>query len=52
MIYMISTISTTGSALKYSIKKIINNYNIIKRIKPSKNVVIGFGITKKKLFQI
>ena len=25
MIYMISTISTTGSALKYSIKKIINN---------------------------
>ena len=49
MIYMISTISTTGSALKYSIKKIINNYNIIKRIKPSKNVVIGFGITEKTI---
>jgi len=29
MIYMISTISTTGSALKYSIKRIIKNYNVI-----------------------
>ena len=45
MIYMISTISTTGSALKYSIKRIIKNYNVIKKIKPSKNDVIGFGIT-------
>ena len=33
MIYMISTISTTGSALKYSIKRIIKNYNVIKKIK-------------------
>ena len=49
MIYMISTISTTGSALKYSTKKIIQNYNIIKRIKPSKNVAIGFGITEKTI---
>ena len=33
MIYMISSISTTGSALKYSIKRIIKNYNVIKKIK-------------------
>ena len=49
MIYMISTISTTGSALKYSIKRIIRNYNVIKKINPSKNVVIGFGITEKTI---
>ena len=49
MIYMISTISTTGSTLKYSIKKIIKNYNVIKKINPSKNVVIGFGITEKTI---
>ncbi len=49
MIYMISSISTTGSALKYSIKRIIKNYNVIKKIKPSKNVVIGFGITEKTI---
>ncbi len=49
MIYMISTISTTGSAFKYSIKRIIKNYNVIKKIKPSKNVVIGFGITEKTI---
>ena len=49
MIYMISTISTTGSAFKYSIKRIIENYNVIKKIKPSKNVVIGFGITEKTI---
>ena len=36
MIYMISTISTTGSALKYSIKRIIKNYNVIKKIQPKK----------------
>ena len=49
MIYMISTISTTGSALKYSIKRIIKNYNVIKKIKPSKNVVIGLVLPKKLL---
>ena len=49
MIYMISSISTTGSALKYSIKRIVKNYNVIKKIKPSKNVVIGFGITEKTI---
>ena len=25
------------------------NYNVIKKIKPSKNVVIGFGITEKSI---
>ncbi len=50
MIYMISTISTTGSALKYSIKRIIKNYNVIKKIKPSKNVVIGFWYYRKNYF--
>ena len=49
MIYMISSISTTGSTLKYSAKKIMKNYNIVKRINPSKNVVIGFGITEKTI---
>ena len=48
MIYMISSISTTGSTLKYSAKKIMKNYNK-KRINPSKNVVIGFGITEKTI---
>ena len=49
MIYMISSISTTGSTLKYSAKKIMKNYDIVKRINPSKNVVIGFGITEKTI---
>ncbi len=49
MIYMISTISTTGSALKYSTKEIIRNYRVIKKINPSKDVVIGFGITDKTI---
>ena len=49
MIYMISSISTTGSTLKYSTKKIMKNYDIVKRINPSKNVVIGFGITEKTI---
>ena len=49
MIYMISMISTTGSALKVTTKKIIKNYEIIKKINPSKNVAIGFGITEKTI---
>ena len=36
---------TTGSKLKVSPKKILENYNKIKRINPKKNLVIGFGIT-------
>ena len=27
----------------------MKNYNIVKRINPSKNVVIGFGITEKTI---
>ena len=49
MIYMISMISTTGSALKVTTKKIMKNYNVIKRLNPKKNVAIGFGITEKTI---
>ena len=49
MIYMISMISTTGSVLKITTKKIMKNYEIIKKINPSKNVAIGFGITEKTI---
>jgi len=49
MIYMISMISTTGSALKVTTKKIMKNYETIKKINPSKNVAIGFGITEKTI---
>jgi tryptophan synthase alpha chain len=38
-------LSTTGGKLKVSPKKILKNYNKIKRISKSKNLVIGFGIT-------
>ena len=49
MIYYISMLSTTGGKLKVSPKKILENYNKIKRINKSKNLVIGFGITKKTI---
>ena len=49
MIYMISMISTTGSALKVTTKKIMKNYEVIKKINPFKNVAIGFGITEKTI---
>ncbi len=49
MIYYISMLSTTGGKLKVSPKKILQNYNMIKRIDPKKNVVIGFGITDKTI---
>ena len=42
-------ISTTGSALKVTTRKIMDNYKIVKKISPSKNVVIGFGITEKTI---
>ena len=44
--YLISMLSTTGGKLKVSPKKILENYYKIKRINKSKNMVIGFGITK------
>ena len=49
MIYYISMLSTTGGKLKVSPKKIIQNYNLVKRINPKKNLVIGFGITNKTI---
>ena len=49
MIYYISMLSTTGGKLKVSPKKILQNYNKIKRINPNKNLVIGFGITEKSI---
>ena len=49
MNYLISILGTTGSKLKVSSKKILENYNKIKRINPKKNLVIGFGITDKNI---
>ena len=49
MIYYISMLSTTGGKLKVSPKKILKNYNLIKRVDPKKNLVIGFGITDKTI---
>ena len=45
MAYYISMLSTTGGKLKVSPKKILENYNKIKKINKYKNIVIGFGIT-------
>jgi len=45
MIYYISMLSTTGGKLKVSSQEILRNYNRIKKINKSKNLVIGFGIT-------
>ena len=52
MIYYISMLSTTGGKLKVSPKKILENYNNIKKINPKKNLVIGFGITDKTIFSL
>ena len=49
MIYYISMLSTTGGRLKVSPKEILKNYNKIKKINKSKNLVIGFGITLKTI---
>ena len=49
MIYYISMLSTTGGKLKVSSKKILINYNKIKKINYKKNLVIGFGITTKTI---
>ena len=49
MVYYISMLSTTGGKLKISPKKILENYNKIKNINRSKNIVIGFGITIKTI---
>ena len=49
MVYYISMLSTTGGKLKVSPKKILLNYKKIKKLNNSKNIVIGFGITKKTI---
>ena len=49
MVYYISMLSTTGGKLKVSPAKILSNYKKIKKIKPNKNCVIGFGITEKTI---
>jgi tryptophan synthase alpha chain len=51
MMYFISTLSTTGGKLKTLPKEILKNYNKIKKINKSKNLVIGFGITSKNISQ-
>jgi len=52
MIYYISMLSTTGGKLKISPKQILKNYHKIKKIKPRKNYVIGFGITDKTIAKL
>ena len=49
MLYLISMLSTTGGKLKVSPKTILKNYNKVKKINKSKNLVIGFGITSKNI---
>jgi len=49
MVYYISMLSTTGGKLKVSPKIILKNYSKIKKLIPKQNVVIGFGITEKRL---
>ena len=49
MCYYISMLSTTGGKLKVSPKKILKNYNKIKKLNKAKNIVIGFGITEKTI---
>ena len=49
MVYYISMLSTTGGKLKVRPSKILSNYKKIKKIKPNKNCVIGFGITEKTI---
>ena len=49
MCYYISMLSTTGGKLKVSPRSILKSYNKIKKINRSKNLVIGFGITKKTI---
>ena len=52
MIYYISMLSTTGGELKVSPKEILKNYKKIKKINQKKNIVIGFGITKKTIHSL
>ena len=47
MIYYISMLGVTGSALKNSPEDIQKKYMEIKKLCPNKRIVIGFGITKE-----
>ncbi len=49
MIYYISMLSTTGGKLKVKPEIILYNFKKIKKIDPTKNCVIGFGITEKSI---
>ncbi len=49
MLYYISMLSTTGGKLKVAPKVILKNYERIKKINKTKNIVIGFGITDKTI---
>ena len=49
MCYYISMLGTTGSKLKNTPKKILFSYKKIKKLNKFKNIVIGFGITKKTI---
>jgi len=49
MLYYISMLSTTGGRLKVSPKKILINYNRIKKINPKKKYSYRFGITEKTI---
>jgi len=51
MLYYISMLSTTGGKLKISPRKILKNYNKIKKVIKNRNksLVIGFGITSKNI---
>jgi len=51
MLYYISMLSTTGGKLKISPRKILKNYERIKKMikNKNKNLVIGFGITSKNI---
>ena len=49
VIYFISQLSTTGSKLKISPKRILKNYNRIKRMARGKFIILGFGITEKTI---
>ena len=50
--YYISQLSTTGSKLKVTPEEIINKFNMLKKMAPDKNFIIGFGITEDTIQSI
>ena len=49
MNYFISMLSTTGGKLKVSPKKILQNYNKIKKINPKKTLLLDLELQKNHL---